>query len=135
MFAERRYAGNPLAVVADADGLPESTMQQIAEETNFSETTFIASVPERDGGCRVRIYTPAREIAFADPATGNGAAFLGAYLLDHRLLASPQLDLRIEQGHEVRRPSVVRLRAKDFAGSREIDGGGRVVLTMEGRLV
>ena len=40
-------------------------MQQIAAETNYSETTFVKSVPEDDGGYRVRIFTPAREIAFA----------------------------------------------------------------------
>ena len=40
-------------------------MQQIAAETNYSETTFVTSAPEHDGGYRVRIFTPAREIAFA----------------------------------------------------------------------
>src|SRR5262249_5464413 len=45
-----------------------------------------------------------------DPATGNGAAFLGAYLLAHRVLSDGEVSLRIEQGHEVRRPSLVLLR-------------------------
>jgi trans-2,3-dihydro-3-hydroxyanthranilate isomerase len=65
VFAERAYAGNQLAVVVDADDLSDETMQQIAAETNHSETTFVMSAPDPDGAYRIRIVTPAREIAFA----------------------------------------------------------------------
>ena len=64
VFAERPYAGNQLAVVVGAD-LADETMQQLAAETNYSETTFVSSTTEHDDGYRVRIFTPAREIAFA----------------------------------------------------------------------
>jgi trans-2,3-dihydro-3-hydroxyanthranilate isomerase len=271
--------------VIGAEHLSDETMQQIAAETNYSETTFVSPVPEADGGYRVRIFTPAREIAFAghpilgtawiirhyvlreasgpvrlnlkvgqvpvtfegsaereevawfvappvtlgkrcaiepiavalgispedvaaespvqqitagisamivplrsldalrrskldldayaplaaqgfpplvylfcrqthhpqndlcvrfffeahgvreDPATGNGAAFLGAYLLEHGLLGGAELSLRIEQGYEVRRPSLVMLRARMREGSREISVGGRVVPTLRGELL
>lgn len=282
VFAERPYAGNPLAVVVGHEGLSDETMQRIAAETNYSETTFVAPAPERDGGYRVRLFTPAREIAFAghpilgtawvirhyleasapvrlnlsvgqvpvtfeskeesevawfaappvtlgrtcdvdamaaalglspqdiatgapirqcssgtaamivplasldalrrsrfdlaayarlaaegfpplvylfcretrdrandlsarfffeahgvreDPATGNGAAFLGAYLLEHRILPGAELSLRIEQGHEVRRPSVVMLRARTRGGAREIQVGGQVAPVVQGELI
>ncbi len=66
VFAAQRYAGNPLAVViADADALSDVAMQAIAAEMNFSETTFIEPQPDAAGHYRVRIFTPAREIAFA----------------------------------------------------------------------
>ena len=65
VFAERPYAGNQLAVVVGADTMSDETMQRVAAETNYSETTFVTSAPEHDGGYRVRIFTPAREIAFA----------------------------------------------------------------------
>lgn len=285
VFAEQPYAGNPLAVVTEADDLSTETMQRIAAETNYSETTFVNAKPEADGGYRVRLFTPAREIAFAghpilgtawvirqhvapgatgpvrlnlpvgqipvsfeqsaegeeaawflappvspgpvcsrevmaaalgispddiesgspiqqmtagisamivplrsldalrrcrldleayaplatqgfppliylfchethqpqndlcvrfffeahgvreDPATGNGAAFLGAYLLEHGLSGEPGLSLRIEQGYEVRRPSLVLLRARMVNGSREISVGGQVVPTVQGELL
>ncbi|MBN8479770.1 MAG: PhzF family phenazine biosynthesis protein, partial [Burkholderiales bacterium] len=63
VFAHEPYAGNPLAVVLDADGLSADAMQKIAAEMNFSETTFVGNAPGGDGGWPVRIYTPAREIA------------------------------------------------------------------------
>lgn len=285
VFAERPYAGNQLAVViGDADLSPE-TMQQVAQETNYSETTFVTSAPEADGGYRVRMFTPVREIAFAghpilgtawvvrhhlalpvsdpvrlnlvvgpvpvtfepspdgreaawflappmslgpacapepiaaalglaradidslapvqqvsagasivivplrslealrrcrpdlekfvslaaagfpplvylfcrqthhagnhlcarfffeangvreDAATGNGAAFLGAYLLEHKLFPQSELSLRIEQGHEIRRPSLIMLRARMSGGSPEVQVGGHVIPTIEGELL
>ncbi len=65
VFAERPYAGNPLAVVVGAACLSPEHMQQVAVETNYSETTFVTAAPEIDGGYRVRMFTPAREVAFA----------------------------------------------------------------------
>lgn len=285
VFAEARYAGNPLAVVLGADDMPAETMQGIAAEMNFSETTFVQSAPATDGGYGVRLFTPAREIAFAghpilgtawvirqamasgagssmrlhlpvgpiavefetipgggevawfrapaatagaccdapriaaalglaasdiaagvpvqqwasgtaamivplasldalqrcrldlaafaplaaegfpplvyvycretrdaandlsarfffeahgvreDPATGNGAAFLGAHLLAHRVFSGDALSLRIEQGHAVRRPSLVRLRARKTVAGVEVHVGGTVVPTFSGELL
>jgi len=285
VFAESAYTGNQLAVVVCEVPLPDATMQQIAAETNYSETTFVTPEPEQNGGYRVRIFTPAREIAFAghpilgsawvlrhhvlpratasirlnlalqqtpvefeqpaegddlawflappatlgpscaaepmasalgispedidvefpvqqissgtsamivplrsldalrrsmldidaytglasegfpplvylfcrqthhpdndlcarfffeahgvreDPATGNGAAFLGAYLLEHRVLQQSDLSLRIEQGHEIRRPSLVMLRARRADGQRVVHVGGRVMPVVQGELV
>ncbi|WP_147070543.1 PhzF family phenazine biosynthesis protein [Sulfuriferula plumbiphila] len=285
VFAERSYSGNQLAVVVGAEALSDETMQQLAAETNYSETTFVTPEPEDDGGYRVRIFTPAREIAFAghpilgtawvlrhhiaseasgpvrlnlavgqvpvsfevsseggevawflappvslgmtcdrepiaaalgvspedieasfpvqqisagtsamivplrsldalrrskldldafatlgaegfpplvylfcrqthhpqnnlcarfffeahgvreDPATGNGAAFLGAYLLEHRFFPGPLLSVRIEQGYEIRRPSLVMLRARMVDGSREVSVGGYVIPTVRGELM
>ena len=282
VFAERPYAGNPLAVVVAREPLPEPDMQAIAAEMNFSETTFVSPTAGADGAHRVAIFTPARRIDFAghailgtasvirrmsgavssaplhlrldggtvvvdfeasdlpwftappivmgpacppapiahavglpigdieprspvqlaragataalivplrsrdalarcaldlgkfaplaavgfaplvylfcrhavqpvndlrarfffdangvreDPATGNGAAFLGAYLLEHGVLASQRASLRIEQGDEVRRPSLVRMRAQVADRVRIISVGGRVIPIAEGSLL
>ena len=66
---------------------------------------------------------------------GNRAAFLGAYLLEHRFFAGSALLLRIEQGYEVRRPSLVMLRARMAGRSREVSVGGHVIPTVEGELL
>ena len=284
VFADAPYGGNPLAVVVGPSSLPDETMQKIALETNYSETTFIGPDKEADGGYRVRMFTPSREIDFAghpllgtahvirhhvepgatgpvclnlpvgqipvtfestsggdvawflappitagqtcaradiaaalgltaddiddttpvqrmsaglsavivplrslsalkrakldldaygtlaergfpplvymfcrethhpendvcarfffeahgvreDPATGNGAAFLGAYLLAHGKHDGTDALLRIEQGYEVHRPSLVLLRARETGGTRDIFVGGRVIATVKGELV
>jgi len=64
VFTERRFGGNPLAVLPDARGLTDRQMQRVAREFNFSESTFVLP-PENGGTRRVRIFTPTTEIPFA----------------------------------------------------------------------
>jgi trans-2,3-dihydro-3-hydroxyanthranilate isomerase len=75
VFAEKRYVGNQLAVFRNAGELPVSQMQHLASEMHFSETTFILSEEERDGGYDVRIFTPMQEVPFAGHPT-LGTAFI-----------------------------------------------------------
>ena len=71
-----------------------------------------------------------------DPATGSATAFLGAYLLEHPLFGEGPLDLRIEQGISMLRPSLLRLRAQiDSNGDRVIRVGGEVVPVIRGELL
>jgi trans-2,3-dihydro-3-hydroxyanthranilate isomerase len=65
VFAERRFGGNPLAVVADARGLSTEAMQAIAREFNYSESTFVLPPSDPRNTAHVRIFTPANEIPFA----------------------------------------------------------------------
>ena len=76
VFAEEKYAGNQLAVFRGAGHLPTATLQKIAAEMNYSETTFILSDEERDGGYDVRIFTPEHEVPFAGHPT-LGTAHVG----------------------------------------------------------
>ena len=79
VFTTTPYAGNPVAVVLDANGLSAEEMQRLANWTNLSETTFLLppSVPEAD--YRVRIFTPVAELPFAGhPTLGTCHAWLGA---------------------------------------------------------
>lgn len=60
--------GNACAVVFDADGLDDATMQAIARETNLSETAFLFA-GDADAEVTVRYWTPAGEIPFAGHPT------------------------------------------------------------------
>jgi len=71
VFTEERFGGNQLAVFTDGAGLDSTTMQDIAREMNYSETTFLLP-PEDAGDYRVRIFTPAHELPFAGhPLVGS----------------------------------------------------------------
>ena len=84
VFAEERYAGNPLAMVCGADDLDANTMQRIAFEFGFSETTFVVSDPQSgDRGTAVRIFTPTQELPFAGHPTLGTAWLLREHLLRH----------------------------------------------------
>jgi trans-2,3-dihydro-3-hydroxyanthranilate isomerase len=285
VFAEEKYAGNQLAVVRDAAGLSDSDMQNITKEMNYSETTFILSDEQRNGGYNVRIFTPAQEVPFAghptlgtayiiqqeivkepiekiilnlkvgqipvmfnyagkeknvlwmkqieptfgqiiepeqisqvlgidksdidekfpvqevstgmffiivplktldavkrakidkdkyfrlienrqakailvfcpetyikendlnvrvfvdyfgipeDPATGSGNGCLAGYLVKHRYFGKDQVDIRVEQGYEISRPSLLYLRAENKEGKIDISVGGKVVMVAKGELI
>ena len=95
VFAEEKYAGNQLAVVRGAAGLSEETLQKITREMNYSETTFILSEEERDGGYDVRIFTPGGEVPFAGhPTLGT------AHVIQDEILATPaeRVVLNLEAG-------------------------------------
>ena len=84
VFAEEKYAGNQLAVVRYGSGLSDLQMQKIAREMNYSETTFIISSEQRNGGYDVRIFTPKEEVPFAGhPTLGT------AYIIQNRILEEP----------------------------------------------
>src|SRR6185503_9515071 len=71
VFTEQRFCGNQLAVFTDGLGLDSETMQNIAREMNYSETTFLLP-PESGGDYRIRIFTPAKELPFAGhPLVGS----------------------------------------------------------------
>jgi trans-2,3-dihydro-3-hydroxyanthranilate isomerase len=74
VFTDHLFGGNQLAVVLDGRGLSSVTMQAIAKEMNFSETTFMLP-PEQDGtDVRMRIFTPDDELPVAGHPT-IGSAF------------------------------------------------------------
>lgn len=75
VFSAEPFRGNPLAVIAGADGLSDSQMAQIANWTNLSETTFLLKPTHPDADYRVRIFTPHTELPFAGHPT-LGSAFV-----------------------------------------------------------
>jgi trans-2,3-dihydro-3-hydroxyanthranilate isomerase len=96
VFAAEALAGNPLAVVIDADGLDTTAMQRIAGEFNLSETVFVSEPSHPVNTASVRIFTPARELPFAGhPSVGT--AVLLAYLRARDLLATQDLRVVLEQ--------------------------------------
>lgn len=93
VFASRPGAGNPLAVVLDAEGLDDATMQAIARWTRLPETTFVLPPASADADYRLRIFSPRREVPFAGhPSVGTAHAVLEAGL------ATPKDGLLVQDG-------------------------------------
>jgi trans-2,3-dihydro-3-hydroxyanthranilate isomerase len=65
VFTTKQYAGNPLAVVTDGDGLVQAKMQAIAREVNLSETVFVQRPTNNGALARLRIFTTTRELPLA----------------------------------------------------------------------
>ncbi len=95
VFAETKYAGNQLAVVLNAASISSTEMQNIAREMNYSETTFVLSNEERDGGYDARIFSLDEELPFAGhPTLGT------AYIIQQHILGTetPQVKLNLQVG-------------------------------------
>jgi PhzF family phenazine biosynthesis protein len=85
VFADRPGAGNPLAVVLDAEGLDDDAMQAIARWTRLPETTFVFPPSAPGASYRLRIFSPRREVPFAGhPSVGTAHAVLESGLATPR---------------------------------------------------
>ena len=65
VFTDRKFGGNPLAVLPNASGLSTEQMQKIAAEFNLAETTFVLPPQDPAHTAQVRIFTPRAELPFA----------------------------------------------------------------------
>jgi PhzF family phenazine biosynthesis protein len=93
VFADRPGAGNPLAVVLDAEGLDDATMQAIARWTRLPETTFVFPAMSTEASYGIRIFSPRREVPFAGhPSVGTAHAVLDAGI------ATPRDGLLVQEG-------------------------------------
>ena len=77
VFTDRRFTGNPLAVVLEAGDLDTVAMQAVAREFNLPETVFVFAPEEAAHRARLRIFTPYRELPFAGHPTVGTAVLLG----------------------------------------------------------
>jgi PhzF family phenazine biosynthesis protein len=109
VFADRPGAGNPLAVVLDAEGLDAAAMQSLAAWTNVVETTFVLPPDAPGGDYRLRIFTPHREIPFAGhPSLGSAQAWLDNGGAAHdgvvqQDCGAGRITIRVEENDGVRR--------------------------------
>ncbi|MFN8131709.1 MAG: PhzF family phenazine biosynthesis protein [Solirubrobacteraceae bacterium] len=75
VFTDTPLAGNPLAVVHEADAIPEADMLRFARETRLSETTFVQTATAAGADYRNRIWDMEEELPFAGhPSLGTAVA-------------------------------------------------------------
>ena len=70
-----------------------------------------------------------------DPATGSGNGCLAGYLVKNLYFGKDKIDIRIEQGYEIGRPSLLFLRAEQNKGGIDVFVGGKVLMVARGEFV
>lgn len=118
VFADRPLAGNPLALVPDADALTEEQLRGIAREFNQSETTFLCRPTAPGADVRLRSFTPA-----GVEVGGAGHNAMGAWIW---LAASGRLEAGRREFVQQIGDDLLPVRVSPAAG----DGGGARI-TME----
>ncbi len=94
---------------------------------------FCEETLKEENDLHVRVYTKFPNV-MEDPATGSGNGCLAAYMVKHRYLGAPRADVRVEQGYEMGRPSLLFLRSEEKDGSIEVRVGGKVIPVATGKL-
>jgi trans-2,3-dihydro-3-hydroxyanthranilate isomerase len=90
VFTDRKFGGNPLAVVPDARGLTTERMQSLAAEFNLAETAFVLPPQDPMHTAQVRIFTPRAELPFAGHPNVGTAFVLGSKGESHgRVVSDP----------------------------------------------
>jgi trans-2,3-dihydro-3-hydroxyanthranilate isomerase len=107
-------------------------LNKYSEETNAKWPHMFC--PEAEDPCnhlKARMLTTFTE----DPATGSANGCLAGYLVKHRYFDSTDIDVRVEQGAEVGRPSLLYLRAEEIESGIMVNVGGRCAMVAKGELV
>jgi trans-2,3-dihydro-3-hydroxyanthranilate isomerase len=95
---------------------------------------FAPETYHQENQLNVRVFVPELGVP-EDPATGSGNGCLAGYLVKHRYLGKSDIDVRVEQGYEILRPSLLLLRASAQNGAIDVNVGGRVFMAARGELV
>jgi trans-2,3-dihydro-3-hydroxyanthranilate isomerase len=95
---------------------------------------FCPEPREPDNDLADRVFAPFYDVP-EDPATGSSNGCLAAYLARNEYFGGPTVDVRVEQGYEMGRPSLLSLRADATGEEITVEVGGQVVTVAEGRLV
>ncbi|BAZ39046.1 PhzF family phenazine biosynthesis protein [Calothrix sp. NIES-4101] len=72
-----------------------------------------------------------------DPATGSANGCLAGYLVEHSYFGKSEINLRVEQGYEINRPSLILLKASKTSTSEaiEVNVGGKVIMVAKGEFL
>ncbi|MCD8489226.1 MAG: PhzF family phenazine biosynthesis protein [Desertifilum sp.] len=95
----------------------------------FSPETYL---PENQ--LSVRVFADYLGIA-EDPATGSANGCLAGYLVQHAYFAQSEIEVAVEQGYEIQRPSLLLLKAGKREEGIEVNVGGRVILIARGEFL
>jgi len=112
----------------------ERTRQlELARNGSGEILVFSPETYRKENDLNVRVFVDLLGIP-EDPATGSGNGCLAGYLCRHKYFGTDRIDVRVEQGYEIKRPSLIRLKADAQKDRIDVYVGGKVVLVATGRL-
>jgi len=95
---------------------------------------FCPETYKRENDLNVRFFAEALGV-IEDPATGSANGCLAGYLVKNRYFGNDQIDLRVEQGYEIGRPSLLFLKAGEKEGNIEVLVGGKAFMVARGEFI
>lgn len=112
----------------------EKYTQLIQNTQAKSILVFCAETYDKRNDLNVRFFADYYGVP-EDPATGSANGCLAAYLLKHDYFGKNKIEIRVEQGYEIGRKSLLLLKAREKDGKFYITVGGKVILIAKGTLL
>ena len=106
----------------------------IANRQSKAILTFCPKTHSWQNHLNVRVFVPFYGIE-EDPATGSGNGCLAGYLVQNRYFGGSEIDICVEQGCEIGRPSRIYLQAKEENGTITVHVGGKVIPIARGEFI
>jgi trans-2,3-dihydro-3-hydroxyanthranilate isomerase len=121
-----------LAAVKQAR-ISEERLLELAKEVKAGILVFCPETYEKGNDLNVRVFADLFGVP-EDPATGSANGCLAGYLSHHRYFGTDKVNVRVEQGYEIRRHSLLLLKAENREGKTRVHVGGKVILVASGKL-
>jgi trans-2,3-dihydro-3-hydroxyanthranilate isomerase len=112
----------------------ERLNQLMVNSTAKEVFVFCPEVRHAENHFSARMFAPLLGIP-EDPATGSANGCFAGYLVQHRYLDTDSISVRVEQGYEMGRPSLLLLQAKKMPDQISVAVGGSVILVARGEFV
>jgi trans-2,3-dihydro-3-hydroxyanthranilate isomerase len=113
--------------------IDQDRLAELAKLTQAGVLVFCPQTYDERNDLNVRVFADMHGVP-EDPATGSGNGCLAGYLSQHRYFGSDRVDVRVEQGCEIKRPSLLLLRAKAEEQKIHVLVGGKVIPIAKGEL-
>jgi trans-2,3-dihydro-3-hydroxyanthranilate isomerase len=107
---------------------------ELVENIEAKSILVFCPEPHESADLSARMFAPSLGVT-EDPATGSANGCLAGYLVEHRYFRTDSIDVRVEQGYEIDRPSLLYLQAARDGDEIRVDVGGRVQMVAKGELV
>jgi trans-2,3-dihydro-3-hydroxyanthranilate isomerase len=92
---------------------------------------FCRKPEDPENNLKVRMITSSGE----DPATGSANGCLAGYLARHRYFGDSKVDVKVEQGHEIGRPSLLYLKSEERGEEIDVYVGGKNAMVAKGAFI
>jgi trans-2,3-dihydro-3-hydroxyanthranilate isomerase len=112
----------------------QTLLSQLTGKTQSGILVFSPQTYHIENNLNVRVFVDEFGIP-EDPATGSGNGCLAAYLSQYQYFGSSQIDIKVEQGFEIRRPSILYLKARKTEENIDVHVGGKVFPIAKGKLL
>ena len=107
---------------------------ELAKETQAEILVFCPETYKKENNLNVRVFADLYGIP-EDPATGSANGCLAGYLCYHHYFGDKEVNVRVEQGYEIGRPSLLHLKAENRDEEIHVYVGGKVLMVARGELV